>query len=327
MMTDTINISNSYDNTEELIQKFPVINPTPISTEMEKNIQNRLLNGFENWNRGYEPWAAWGNILYTEDSIYNVHSVRLTLKEYQLSQKYGLMATDIQMGNFNNMIVCGDFCAIRYDISSTNRRTGETIDGSVMEFVKFEDYGPELGTRVFEGWAGTKGPDFDALSQIQTVEERESGKKALEAVIAYQIPMTENLIEKYPVMYQTPDNSEYADEIRTAILCDFENWNKGIEAWSSWADTYYDKNLKYITDNGTFSLETFKEKVALDAKDSRVRRVYFDNLLISGDWAAIRYKIVTTDNATDAETAGDVMQFLHFKKTDSGVKVIESWTK
>lgn len=37
-----IEISNSYDNTNELLKAFPVTNPTPVVTEMEKNIQNRL---------------------------------------------------------------------------------------------------------------------------------------------------------------------------------------------------------------------------------------------------------------------------------------------
>ena len=60
---------NSYDNTEELLQQFPVEHPTPVTTEMEKRIQNRLLTGFANWNRGFDAWKAWGDILYTNDSI------------------------------------------------------------------------------------------------------------------------------------------------------------------------------------------------------------------------------------------------------------------
>ena len=51
-------VLNSYDNTEELIKKYPVINPTTVLEEIEKNIQNRLLTGFENWNRGFDTWKA-----------------------------------------------------------------------------------------------------------------------------------------------------------------------------------------------------------------------------------------------------------------------------
>ena len=85
-----IKVLNSYDNTDELIKVYPVINPTYVSDGIEKNIQNRLLTGFENWNRGFDTWKAWGNILYTEDSIYNVHGARLSLASYQAAMDVSL---------------------------------------------------------------------------------------------------------------------------------------------------------------------------------------------------------------------------------------------
>jgi len=81
---DEVVIVNSYDNTQELIQKFPVNNPTTVRPGIEEKIQNRLLTGFENWNRGFLAWKKWGSILYTEASIYNVHGARLTLGQYQI---------------------------------------------------------------------------------------------------------------------------------------------------------------------------------------------------------------------------------------------------
>ena len=63
---DEVVIVNSYDNTAELIQKFPVNNPTTVMPGIEEKIQNRLLTGFENWNRGFLAWKKWGSILYTE---------------------------------------------------------------------------------------------------------------------------------------------------------------------------------------------------------------------------------------------------------------------
>ena len=92
---------------------------------MEAAIQNRLLNGFENWNRGFDAWKAWGDILYTPASMYNVHGVRLTLPEYQQAMHLTLRNNDIQMGKFRNMIVNDDWVAIHYDISTINRETGE----------------------------------------------------------------------------------------------------------------------------------------------------------------------------------------------------------
>ena len=107
-------IVNSYDNTEELIKKFPVLNPTTVKAGLETNIQNRLLTGFENWNRGFDAWKAWGDILYTNESIYNVHGARLTLAQYQKSMDITLKRANILMGDFHNMLINDEFCAIYY---------------------------------------------------------------------------------------------------------------------------------------------------------------------------------------------------------------------
>ncbi|MBQ3800614.1 MAG: hypothetical protein II837_09995, partial [Treponema sp.] len=72
-------------------------------------IENRLLTGFENWNRGFDAWKSWGTILYTDDSIYNVHGVRLTLAEYQAAMNVTLKQANIQMGDFQNIIICDDW--------------------------------------------------------------------------------------------------------------------------------------------------------------------------------------------------------------------------
>ena len=44
------------------------------------------------------------------------------------------------------MVICDEFAAIRYD--DTKIIGGKEHPGTVMEFVKFKDYGEELGTRV-----------------------------------------------------------------------------------------------------------------------------------------------------------------------------------
>lgn len=113
---DELEIVDSYNNTDELIQKFPVINPTTVQDGLEEKIQNRLLTGFENWNRGFKAWKKWGDILYTNASIYNVHGARLTLAQYQKSMDITLKQANILMGDFHNMLICGNFTAIYYDI-------------------------------------------------------------------------------------------------------------------------------------------------------------------------------------------------------------------
>ena len=98
--------------TEELLKHFPVTYQTPALTKMEQNVQNRMLNGFNRWNMGYAAWEHWGEVLYYDYSIYNVHGVRLTLQEYQKAMNMSLKATDIRMGDFQNMILCGDWMAM-----------------------------------------------------------------------------------------------------------------------------------------------------------------------------------------------------------------------
>ena len=39
-------------------------NPTPIEKDIEKRIQDRLFNGFNNWNGGYDGWLKWCETLY-----------------------------------------------------------------------------------------------------------------------------------------------------------------------------------------------------------------------------------------------------------------------
>jgi len=111
------------------------------------------LTGFENWNRGFRAWKKWGNILYTSSSIYNVNGARLSLSQYQAAMDVTLKQAKILLGKFHNMIICGN--AIFYD--DAHVINDKIINGTVMEFVSFKDYGAELGTRVVVGWGGPKG--------------------------------------------------------------------------------------------------------------------------------------------------------------------------
>ena len=167
---DEVSIVNRYDNTEELSTKFPVKNKVTVLQGIEEKIQNRLLTGFENWNRGFKAWKKWGEILYTENSIYNVHGARLTLAQYQKSMDITLKRTNILMGDFHNIIINGDYTAIYYDITTING--DKENPGTVMEFVKFKDYGGDLGTRVVEGWGGTKDESYTGMTYFQKTDEK-----------------------------------------------------------------------------------------------------------------------------------------------------------
>lgn len=322
----SVSFVNSYDNTQELIKEYPVKNATPIDTDMGEKIENRLLSGFENWNRGYDAWKAWGDILYTDDSIYNVHGARLTLPEYQAAMNATLSKIDIKMGDFNNMVICDDWAAIHYDITTTVQ--GKENPGSVMEFVHFKDYGDQLGVRVEEGWGGPKDASFDSMCMFQNDTEKKAQQEATDKILNYQIPDTQNLEEKYPVQNPTTDDSEHADAIREAILKDFDSWNQGYDTWSEESGSFYDAGATVTGADGTaMTLDQYKDAVKKADESTTVQKLYFDNMLISGDWAAIHYRITTTDKTTGKKTAGDAMQFLHFAADGNSVKVTESWMK
>ena len=124
-----------------------------MNTTFAERIKDRLQNGFKNWNQGYEAWLKWCDTLYEPDAHYNVNGERLTLQEYKDLMGKFFAAFDIELGEFNNMLVEGDWTGIRYVVYITNKKTGERIEQKTMEFVHFKDNPQPLGARVIEGWA------------------------------------------------------------------------------------------------------------------------------------------------------------------------------
>jgi hypothetical protein len=64
-----------------------------------------------------------------------------------------LSVFDVELGDFYNMLVEDDWCAIRYNVFVTNKQTGERFEQMTMEFVKFKDNPEPIGARVIEGFA------------------------------------------------------------------------------------------------------------------------------------------------------------------------------
>lgn len=309
--------------TEELLELFPIKYQTPANTDMEKKIQNRMLNGFNRWNMGYEAWEHWGEVLYYPDSIYNVNGVRLTLPEYQQAMNASLNSTDIQMGSFNNMILSGDWMAIRYDTISTNRETGETSYGTTMEFARFKDFG-EKGAKVDEGWGGVKNAGYSGIMHFQTEEEQAAQKAFMDELIRTKLPDTDNLEEKYPVVYPTPIDTELGRQMKAAILNDFEHWNSGWEEWSAWADTLYTTDVTYNLNGEDLDRNGLKDAVKATLDTSA--RVRINNILISDDWAAVHFWDVSEDENGE-KSAANHMQFLHFTQKNGTLQVDMCWAK
>ena len=79
---------------------------------------------------------------YRDVSIYNVNGVRLTLPEYEQAMNISRKSSDIQMGNFNNMILSGELDGQSgMKPSARTGETGETSYGTTMEFARFKDFG------------------------------------------------------------------------------------------------------------------------------------------------------------------------------------------
>ena len=126
-------------------------------TELEAKIKDRLETGFKNWNGGYEGWLEWCNTLYEPDAYYNIpfegSQKRFTLEGYKQMMGQLFQHFTMELGDFDNMIIKDNWCAIRYTVKVTNLHTGKEITQHTMEFVKFKDNGDERGVRVVEGWA------------------------------------------------------------------------------------------------------------------------------------------------------------------------------
>ncbi len=309
--------------TEELLELFPITYETPAVTDLNKKVQNRMLNGFNRWNMGYEAWEHWGEVLYHADSIYHVNGVRMTLPEYQMSQNVSLKKMDIQMGSFYNMILVDDWMAIQYDIITTDPETGEAKPGTTMEFARFGDYG-ELGAKVDEGFGGSRNDSYSGLMSFLTDEEKAAQEAFMQEIIATELPETDNLEEKYPVVYPTTIDTEMGQKMKAAILQDIDAWNNGFEAWSAEADNFYAEDLSYDLRGEKMDLAGLK--AATEGTIDSVKKVRINNILVSEDWAAIHYYSVET-NAEGNADAYNHMQFLHFVEDGDSVKVDLSFAK
>ncbi len=124
-----------------------------MGTKFEEAMKARIRQGFKNWNKGYEAWLEWCNILYEPDAYYNVYGQRLTLQQYKDMMGKFFSGFDLELGDFHNIMAEGDWAAIRYVVYVTNKKTGSKTMMNTMEFVHFKDNPEPIGARVIEGWA------------------------------------------------------------------------------------------------------------------------------------------------------------------------------
>jgi hypothetical protein len=322
-----VDVMNSYDNTAELIKKFPVINNTTVLSGMEEHIQNRLLTGFENWNRGFKTWKAWGNILYTNESIYNVHGARLSLAHYQAAMDISLKQATIIMGDFHNMLISDQYCGIHYDFYSGSK--DNLRKSKVMEFVKFHEYGNETNpdTRVEEGWGSTKDSSYDGLINFQGDDERQNQTGQDEYNLNYQIPENDDLTKKYIIKYPTTYRDANANQILDIILKGFDSWNtKEAIQYCTWVEKYFDENATSSSlDERERNMTQYKAEITELFQNNTIYKLYFDNFLIRDNWAAIHYRYRKEDKKGIEKYVGDRMEFFKFEEKEGGLKIMANW--
>lgn len=124
-----------------------------MNTNFEEGIRARFYQGFKEWNMGYNAWLKWCDTLYEPDACYNVYGKRLTLQEYKDMMGQLFSIYEIQLGQLDNVLVEGDWGAIRYSVYVTDKRTGVKSELKTMEFVHFKNNAEPTGARVIEGWA------------------------------------------------------------------------------------------------------------------------------------------------------------------------------
>ena len=225
----------------------------------------------------------------------------------------------IDMGNFNNMLIVGNYCANYYDIIIGKNK------GTTMEFVQFTDYGspdnPDV--RVVEGWGGVKDDTYYSSLARQGTAEKQVQEEQNNFLLSYK-PEGSNPAEKYFIKY--PTNNDTNDRNFTKKISDgFEAWNKGNDTYLNWVEEnfYENETSKYgYTDR---NMTQYKAAINKLFAEQNVTKLYLDNLLVRDNWVAIHYRYRSLDKKNTKVTFGDRMEF--FKFDNETLRIVGNWIK
>ena len=206
------------------------------------------------------------------------------------------------------MLICGEYTAIHYDFTTIVGDYQHT--GKVMEFVKCYDYGGELGTIVVEGWGSTKYSSYEGLKKYQGPEEKEFKKN--------------NWISTTDLKLKYIDDN--AENILNIILEGFDKWHQGPNAYKSWLDTAYDSQATISDlDENVIDINKFKEEIDEKSTKEEITKLFFYNILIRENWAALHYRYRNKNLETNEITEGYRMQFLKFQQHSSSLLIVVRW--
>ena len=168
------------------------------------------------------------------------------------------------------------------------------------------------------------------MKYFQGDEESMIQNEQIHLLKNYQIPTTAGTLkEKYPVLYASEySDSETAEKYIEIILQGFDKWNSGISDYITWVDTGYTADAKSYSLKGIErTMNEYKAEIDTLSTEKKIEKLYFDNILIRDNWAALHYRYRSTDLSNSEIYVGDRMQFLKFKQDGSVFKIEASWIK
>ena len=131
---------------------------------------------------------------------------------------------------------------------------------------------------------------------------------------------------KYIIKYHTEYRDTNANDILGIILEGFDKWNAGKDPYLAWVSSTYDTSAKSSSlDERDRTMEEYKNEIKELFSKEKIEKLYFDNILIRDNWAALHYRFRREIIETQEKSFGDRMQFLKFEEKEGILKIAGSW--
>ena len=165
------------------------------------------------------------------------------------------------------------------------------------------------------------------MTAFQDEKEKEIQMQQLNEMLDYDIPETSNLKEKYIIKHPANYIDENAEDILKIVYEQFDAWNQDedLANYTEWVRNNYDSNATIVILQKNKTLEEYLTDSMATAQNKTITKLYFDNILIRDNWAALHYRYRTYDKITKEKYAGDRMQFLKLEQVDDRLIIIGSW--
>ena len=93
-----------------------------------------------------------------------------------------------------------------------------------------------------------------------------------------------------------------------------------------WVDTAYDeKATSSSLDERNRTMEEYKNEMKEFTTNHTIKKLYFENVLIRDNWAALHYRYTNYNSEDKTTFGGDRMQFLKFEQKADNLKIVASW--